>query len=258
MASYRAISAYYDAEYESEPMLQLDVPMFLAHLPKRKRLDVLELATGTARAAIPIAQAGHRVVGVDYDRAMISRATQKRDMVGLTEKDLELHVADVLKLDLGRRFDWVCIFFNTLFNFTTLEQLDKVMSTIVRHLKPGGGVWIDVFQPNLKLMAEGESHDVSPTLFYVPELNRSVMRRAHIIQNPVDQTQQITFDYTWLDTHGQEHRDAKTFTLTFMFPRELRLLVERHNMRIHKMYGDHQHGKLTSDSPRIIAWCKHV
>jgi SAM-dependent methyltransferase len=256
MSSYRAITAYYDAEYEHEPMLQFDVPFFLAHLPKRKRLDVLELAAGTGRAAIPIAQAGHRVVGIDYDRAMVRRAKQKRESVGLSEKELQLDVGDALSLDLGRQFDWVCVFFNTLLNFTTLEKLDAVMSTITRHLKPGGGVWIDVFQPNLKILAEAETRDVSPTLFYIPELDRSVLRRCHIVPDPAKQTQRITFDYEWIDTDGVEHHDATTFTLTFMFPRELRLLVERHGLTIHKLYGDHDGQPLGVDSPRMIAWCR--
>src|SRR5687767_14545464 len=99
MKSYRAIAEYYDAENERLPWLQRDVPFFLRQLPKRKRLDILELATGTGRAAIPIAQAGHRVVGVDYARDMLAIATRKRDAVGLGDRELKLLRADVLKLD---------------------------------------------------------------------------------------------------------------------------------------------------------------
>ncbi len=256
MASYRAIAEYYDAEYEHEPMLQEDVPFFLAHLPRRRRLDVLELAVGTARAAIPIAQAGHRVVGVDYDARMLEIARQKRDSVGLNDKHLELIRGDVMKLELGRTFDWVCILFNTLLNFPTLKDLDAVMNSITRHLKPGGGVWIDIFQPNMKILAEHESRDVSPKLFHVPELDRTVLRRTHIVQNPADQTQNLTFAYTWHDSHGVECRAEKSFTLTYLFPRELRLLVERHGLVIHKLYGDHQGRPFDADSPRIIAWCR--
>ena len=73
----------------------------------------MELAVGTGRAAIPIAQAGHRVVGVDYAADMLAIASRKRDAVGLGEKELTLIEADMLKLDLGERFDRVCVFFNT-------------------------------------------------------------------------------------------------------------------------------------------------
>jgi len=56
MKRYRAIAEYYDAENERLPWLQRDVPFFLRQFPRGKRLDILELATGTARAAIPIAR----------------------------------------------------------------------------------------------------------------------------------------------------------------------------------------------------------
>ena len=88
---YRAIAEYYDAEYANTEMLRHDVPFFLGQLPK-KRQSVLELAVGTARAAIPIAQAGHRVVGVDYAPDLLEIAARKRVAVGLKERDLELHL----------------------------------------------------------------------------------------------------------------------------------------------------------------------
>src|SRR4051812_11474302 len=96
---YKAFPAYYDAEYEGSEMLQRDVPMFLRQLPK-KRQNILELASGTGRAAVPIAQAGHRVVGVDFDARMLRRAQSKRDAVGLKESQLRLERANLLTMDL--------------------------------------------------------------------------------------------------------------------------------------------------------------
>src|SRR5689334_13568183 len=118
MSSYRAITEYYDAEDEKIEMLAHDVPFFLGYLPRKRRLSVLELAVGTARAAIPIAQAGHRVVGVDYDDAMLEIARRKRDAVGIRESQLKLIHADAMKVNLRKKFDWICIFFNTFLNFT--------------------------------------------------------------------------------------------------------------------------------------------
>ena len=50
--NYRATPAYYDAENERHDMLREDVPFFLGQLPRGKRLRILELACGTARAAM--------------------------------------------------------------------------------------------------------------------------------------------------------------------------------------------------------------
>jgi ubiquinone/menaquinone biosynthesis C-methylase UbiE len=113
MKRYRAIAEYYDAENARHAMLEQDVPFFLGQLPKARPQSILELAAGTARAAIPMAQAGHRVVGVDYADDMLAIARRKLDAVGLSERELSIVPGDILTLNLRRRFDWVCIFFNT-------------------------------------------------------------------------------------------------------------------------------------------------
>src|SRR5476649_1468089 len=123
---YRAIAQYYDSEYLHSKMLQRDVPFFLRQLPKRRQ-SILELCVGTARAAIPLAQAGHRVVGVDYARDLLSIASRKRDSVGLSNRNLELVYGDVLQLVRRQRFDWICIFFNTFLAFPTLAEQDRLL-----------------------------------------------------------------------------------------------------------------------------------
>src|SRR3954466_5101783 len=124
MKRYKAIAEYYDAENERMEILRRDVPFFLRQLPKRRQ-SVLEVATGTARAAIPIAQAGHEVVGVDYAADMLAIAQRKRDAVGLRARQLKLIEDDILTMNLRRKFDWAAIFFNTLLGFVTLEQQDR-------------------------------------------------------------------------------------------------------------------------------------
>jgi ubiquinone/menaquinone biosynthesis C-methylase UbiE len=263
MKRYHAIAEYYDAENERLPWLQRDVPFFLRQLPrgargpKNKRLNILELAAGTARAAIPIAQAGHRVVGVDYARDMLTIAKRKRDAVGLGDRELALVNADVLKLDLAERFDVVAIFFNTFLGFTTLEQQDQFLEVVQKHLKPRGGMfWLDIFQPNLALMANEVSKGIDATIFHVPALNRTVFVNVDVRRDPSKQLQRVTFNYRWHDVNGVEHRQRTEFDLTFIFPRELQILLERNGFVIEKMFGDYDGEPLDADSPRIIARCR--
>jgi ubiquinone/menaquinone biosynthesis C-methylase UbiE len=253
MPRYKAIAAYYDAENEHHSMLEQDVPFFLDHLPRRRKQRVLELAAGTGRAAIPIAQAGHTVVGVDYDPAMLAIARRKRDVVGLSERQLSLVRADILKLNLRQRFDWACILFNTFLVFTTIAQQDAALQVVHRHLKPRGRLWIDIFQPNLALLAREQSVGYDPVLFHVPELDRTVLRSTDVRRDPAAQVQQITFNYRWYDDRGQERREKIEFALTFIFPRELQLLLERNGFRLDRVYGNYDGSALNADSPRMIA-----
>jgi len=255
MSHYRAIPDYYDAEYAYLDILQYDVPFFLDRIPKRRQ-SILDIACGTGRASIPLAQAGHRVVGIDYDGDILALAKQKRDAVGIKENDLRLVHADALNLKLDQKFDYACIFFNTFLNFTTLKQQDQLLQSIRRHLRPNGRLWIDIFNPDLHLLAERDLTGIEPTTFFVPSLNRTVSRTMDIHRDPAMQVQQITFQYVWFDAMGQEHREENRFKLTWIFPRELQLLLERNGFKLEKLWGDYDGSDLENDSPRIIARAK--
>ncbi len=251
MKTYRAIAEYYDAEYASYDMLYRDVPLFMEQLPDQ-RLKILDLATGTARAAIPLAQAGHRVTGVDYAADMLAIARRKRDAVGLGERELKLVRADITRMRLGETFDWACIFFNTFLVFTTLEQQDRLLANLRRHLKPRGRLWIDIFNPDPALLAQDVREDMDPELFYVDAFERSVYRTTEVRQLDQPQVQRITFHYQWIDPQAGEQHEQVSFDLTYLYPRELQLLLERHGFVIEHMWGDYNSTPITRDSPRII------
>src|SRR5579884_2604574 len=249
----RHIATYYDPEYAGRRMLEQDVPFFIGQLPKRRQ-DVLELAVGTGRAAIPVAQAGHRVVGVDYAPDMLALARRKRDSVGLGERELKLVERDVLDLDLRRKFDWICIFFNTFLAFTTTAEQDRLLRVVRRHLKPRGRFWLDIFNPDLSLLAQPVHEKLDAHAFFVPELDRPVFAHVSVRRAGV-QLQRCTFHYAWFDEHGTEHREKFDFDLTYIFPRELSLLMERNGLRVEKLFGNYDGSEVSASSPRIIARC---
>lgn len=251
MSQYRAIAEYYDPENAEVEWLQKDVPFLLSIMPKRPQ-RILEVACGTGRAAIPLAQAGHRVTAFDYDPAMLAIARRKQAQLGKSLRHLRLVRADATRFRFGERFDWAAIFFNTFLNFTTRKQQDQVLSNIRRHLKPSGHLWLDVFQPNLEILSRPRTRNVSPFSFFVPSLNRSVSMTTDVDVLPSKQLQTVTFRYRWFDERGKLHRETTRFQLTFIFPREMEHLLDRNGFRLVKMYGDYDGSELNDDSPRMI------
>ena len=256
MAGYHAIAEYYDAEHAGTDWLRRDVPFFLRQLPPRRRLDVLELCVGTARAAVPMAAAGHRVVGVDLDEHLLAVAGRNRDAAGLTGRQLSLVHADALAFQTDRRFDWACVFFNTLLVFTTLAEQDRLLANVRRHLKPGGRLWVDVFNPDLPLLSVPRATGLQPHTFFVPSLGRTVTVTTDLRVDATAQVQEVTFNYVWFDARGRRRRERNRFELTWLFPRELRLLLERNGFRLEHLWGDHDGGPVTDASPRLIASCR--
>ena len=255
MKRYRAIAEYYDPEGERLRMLKEDVPFLIRHLPRRPQ-RILELAVGTARAAIPLAQAGHRVVGVDYAPDMLAIARRKRDAVGLTDEQLLLMKADVRRLNLHDKFDRVMIVFNTFLGFTTLEQQDRVLQVVRKHLRPTGRFWLDIFNPDLSLLSQARSHDLDASVFHVPRYDRTVFRSVDVRRDMARQWMEVTFNYRWFDPHGRQRREKTVFEMTVIYPRELRLLLERNGFAIDELWGDYDGSVLKAGSPRMIASCR--
>jgi SAM-dependent methyltransferase len=255
MGGYRAIPEFYDPENEHKAMLRQDVPFLLAHLPGRRQ-RILELAVGTGRAAIPLAQARHAVVGVDHDPRVLAIARRKRDAVGLTDRELRLVGSDILSLRLRERFDWVVLLFNTFLVFTTLDQQDAALRNMIAHLAPGGRIWLDVFQPHFEILAHDHVTGRDPTLFYVPSTGRTVHRSTELRPDSARQVQRVTFHYEWHDANGRLKKARTRFDLALLFPVQFRMLLDRHALEAEHFYGDYDGSAFTSNSPRMIACCR--
>lgn len=125
--------------------------MYLA-LAAAQEGAVLELAAGSGRICVPLAAAGHRVTGVDNDRAMLDRARsawERRQTAGDVAANgaLELVEADITRLTLSRRFGLVVLALNSLLLLTARAARLRALEVIRRHLAPDGRAVIDVWLP---------------------------------------------------------------------------------------------------------------
>ena len=92
--------------------------------------SVLDAGCGTGRVAVALADQGVDVVGVDLDASMLATAVRRRP-------DITWVQADLVSLDLGRRFDVVVMAGNVVL-FTPPGTEADVVAACARHLAPGG------------------------------------------------------------------------------------------------------------------------
>lgn len=103
--------------YEIDETETYDVEFLLAYLgttPKR----VLEIACGSGRILVPLAKAGHTVVGLDLDKAMLRKIPAKAE--GLD--NIAWRTADAIADDWGFGYDVVVIAGNFLMNIVSEED----------------------------------------------------------------------------------------------------------------------------------------
>src|SRR4051812_9306353 len=95
--------------------------------------EALELGVGTGRVAIPLAQLGMKVAGIDSSAAMLDELRKKPggDVVEAVHGDLG-------EVPVDREFDLVYVLCSTLFFLRTQEEQVRCFQNVAARLRPGG------------------------------------------------------------------------------------------------------------------------
>ena len=145
-----ALARLYDVDLLEDPG---DLDLYLA-LATRTGGPVLEIAAGSGRVAVPLAEAGYEVTAVDISPAMLARAEKAAAEAG-TGGRLDRIVADLVGLSLpgGARFRLAILALNSILLLDTRDAQAAALDTMARHLLPGGVAVVDVWLPSADELA---------------------------------------------------------------------------------------------------------
>jgi SAM-dependent methyltransferase len=111
---------------------------------------VLELACGTGRLTIPIAQSGVAIVGLDQSASMLAHLRTKAKQAGI---EIPLVEGDCREFALGRLFALIFMAFNSMQHLHDYASLAELFRNVRNHLMPGGSFVFDVFNPSVAILA---------------------------------------------------------------------------------------------------------
>jgi SAM-dependent methyltransferase len=117
---------------------------------------VVELAVGTGRIAVPIAQAGVDVIGVDSSQEMLAVARTRAEAAGVAER-LDLRIGDLREPAVPERVDLVICPFRSLLHMEEEAEKLRALRAARALLLPGGTYVFDVFAPSREDIEE--THD---------------------------------------------------------------------------------------------------
>lgn len=144
---YDAIAHLYDPWSRS---VVEDISFYVEEA-QRSGGPVLELGVGTGRIAVPTAQAGLRVVGVDSSQGMLELARSYAEEAGVS---LELHVGDFREPPVEGPFALVTIPFRSILHMRSDADRRQVIAAVKRLLRPEGRFVFDVFSPSAQDIAD--------------------------------------------------------------------------------------------------------
>jgi len=197
---------------------------------------VLELGVGTGRVAIPLADRGLEVDGIDSSQAMLDR---------LAEKDVHGAVNGILgnMLDVGvdRDFSLVYVVFTTFFALPTQADQVRCFQNVSERLTSGGRFVIEAFVPDLGRYRNGGTVNVSNV-----ETDEVVLDVSRV--DPVAQT--IVGQHVLLSEAGAR---LVPLRLRYAWPSELDLMGRLAGLQLENRWSDWHRSPFTPNSGSHIS-----
>jgi SAM-dependent methyltransferase len=205
---------------------------FLVELAGEGR--ALELGIGTGRIALPLAQKGVPVHGIDLSRAMTSRLQEKPG-----GEEIGVSIGDFATAAVEGTFSVAYLVFNTIHNLTTQAEQVACFRNVAAHLEPGGCFVIEVGIPNLQRLPPGETmrvFDASDTHWGIDEYD-------------VANQGLVSHHFSLVD--GRLERVSMPFR--YVWPAELDLMAQLAGMALRERWSGWKREPFTSESRKHVS-----
>jgi SAM-dependent methyltransferase len=219
-----------------------DVEFFVQHAQQAGG-PVLELGSGTGRVSWALAQAGIEVIGLDLSPAMLARAGAKRATMPEDARKLARFVqGDMADFRLDQTFALAIIPYRVFQVLITPEEQRRCLECIHRHLRPGGRLIVNLFDPQLPRCVPDAPFDSQEQTVRHPTTGNAV--KVEIIQHSNDPVRQVLTEvwrFTELDGTGQVLRqEEEVLTLRWTHRQEMRYLFELAGFEAEAEFSDFQ------------------
>ena len=195
---------------------------------------VLEFAIGTGRIALPLADRGVPVAGIDSSEAMLEKLREKPGA-----ERVEATVGDMAATRVDGEFSLVYLVFNTIFNLTTQDGQVACFQNAAAHLRSGGRFVIEARVPELQRLPLGQTvlpwrADPDALSYYVYDVvSQRLSGRHYYLQEGRIQPSPIEMRYVW--------------------PSELDLMARLAGMRLEHRWGGWSGEPFTALSPAHVS-----
>jgi SAM-dependent methyltransferase len=194
----------------------------------------LELGIGTGRIALPLAQRGVPVHGIELSKAMVARLRAKPG-----GEDIGVTIGDFATTTVDGTFSVAYLVFNTILNLTTQSAQVACFRNVAAQLEPGGCFVIEVGVPGLQRLAPGETFHV----FHVSESRWGI--------DEYDVATQGLTSHHFEIVDGRVERFSVPFR--YAWPSELDLMAQLASMSLRERWSGWKREPFTSDSRKHVS-----
>ena len=228
------IADVYDEWYGDVGFLQQDAAVeLLAELAGAG--PVLELAVGTGRLALPLAERGLEVHGIDASEEMVAKLREKPGGEGVA-----VTMGDFADVAVDGSYPLIFIAFNTFFALDSQDEQVRCFENVARRLKPDGVFCLDAFVPDPARFGGGRV-SVSKIELDLVQLDVTLLDQAE--QKSVSQ-------------HVVVRPDGISFypvNVRWAYPPELDLMARLAGLELRERFGSWRRDPFTKESGHHVS-----
>jgi SAM-dependent methyltransferase len=204
---------------------------------------ILELACGTGRVAVPLAEAGYEIHGLDASLGMLAVATAKKgNMASGASKRLSLVEGDMREFTFPIQFAGVYSTFRSFQSLLTTEDQECCLRCIYRHLRSDGLLVLNLFDPRYELLLPAECAATAPSrsLIHPTSGNRVTVEVLQRVNDVLHQCLTEIWRFTEFgpDDTTVLRQEEEVLKLRWTFRQEMRHLLRICGFRVVAEYSD--------------------
>ncbi len=226
-----------------------DIP-FLENLVDRFGQPVLELACGTGRITIPLAEKGIDITGLDVVEPMLRLAKLKARQKRL---DIPWINADCRTFIIHRSFKLIIFPYNSLAHLHDRESIDACFARVRDHLDNGGRFVIDYFNPNVQALGRNPAKRYPLAEYDDPDGNGRVIVTETNVYDSAKQINRVR-QYYQVGPIIDAHIDY--LNLRVFWPQELEALLHYNGFTVEEKHGDYDGRAFSANAPKQLLVCR--
>lgn len=197
---------------------------------------VLELAIGTGRIALPLANCGLDVHGIDGSPEMVEKMRLKAG-----GDSIPVSIGDYAEVEVEGVFELVFLVFNTLFNLRSQEDQIRCFANVAEHLSEDGVFLVETFVPDVAQFDDDQYLRTQQVGFEVARLDAAV-------HDPVRQV--IEYQRVHISSDGIR---MNPLVMRYAWPTEIDLMARLAGLELKDRWGDWNRSPFTRTSKMHVS-----
>ena len=211
---------------------------------------VLELACGSGRLTIPLANEGLNITGMDISQDMLNLAKLKASTGGVNIRFIQ---GDMRSFDLEEKFKFIFVPAQSLSHLYTRTEIEDCFACVRRHVDSNGRFLIELFNSSVKLLARETDRRYPIGQSDEPEGGPQVFVTSEVSYDAATQVNHIRLLFR---DEASNQETTLSFEMRQFFPQEIDALLWYNGFLIEHKYGSYDEGEFSSDAPKQLIVCR--